>query len=67
MASQAFRDSASVLSSHEVAATMTPTGLAQYRLDRLMELRAIVDSLRLERGEELLANARREYGHACCS
>ena len=67
MASQAFRDSGSVLSSHEVAATMSPTSLAQYRLDRLMELRAVVDSLRVERGEEVLADARSEYGHACCS
>jgi hypothetical protein len=67
MASQAFRESGSVLSSHEVEATMSPTGLAQYRIDRLLELRAVIDSLRVERGEELLMDARSEFGRACCS
>ena len=33
---------------------MTPAGLEQYRLDRLLELRAVIDSLRAERGRELL-------------
>jgi hypothetical protein len=50
-----------------VAATMTPTGLEQYRLDRLLELRAVIDSLRAERGQELLRDARIEqsrYRHS---
>lgn len=65
MASQVSRDAGSIAFSHEVAAAMSPTGLAQYRLDRLLELRAIIDSLRVERGEELLQDARAEYGHGC--
>jgi hypothetical protein len=40
-----------------VASTMTPAGLEQYRLDRLVELRAVIDSLRAERGRELLRDA----------
>jgi hypothetical protein len=43
------------------AAGMTPAGLEQYRLDRLCELRAVVDSLRSEREQELLHDARIEY------
>ena len=40
-----------------VASAMTPAGLEQYRLDRLLELRAVIDSLRVERGQELLRDA----------
>jgi hypothetical protein len=40
---------------------MTPAGLEQYRLDRLCELRALVDSLRSEREQELLLDVRDEY------
>jgi len=36
------------------AAFLTPAGLEQYRLDRLLELRAIIDSVRREREHELL-------------
>lgn len=43
------------------AAGMTPAGLEQYRIDRLCELRALVDSLRSEREQELLLDVRREY------
>jgi hypothetical protein len=43
------------------AAGMTPAGLEQYRLDRLCELRALVDSLRSEREQELLLDVRDEY------
>jgi len=57
MASQLSRDAGSHAFSNEVAAAMSPAGLAQYRIDRLLELRAIIDSLRVERGEELLQDA----------
>jgi hypothetical protein len=40
-----------------VASAMTPAGLERYRLDRLLELRAVIDSLRAERGRELLRDA----------
>lgn len=43
-----------------VASALTPAGLEQYRLDRLLELRAVIDSLRAERGQELLRDARAE-------
>ncbi len=36
---------------------MTPAGLEQYRLDRLLELRAVIDSLRPNSGQELLRDA----------
>ena len=39
---------------------MAPADVEQYKLDRLLELRAIVDSLRSQRGRDLLANARAE-------
>jgi hypothetical protein len=40
-----------------VAATLTPTGLERYRLDRLLELRAVIDSLRAERRLDPLQDA----------
>ena len=39
---------------------MSPADVEQYKLDRLRELRAIVDSLRSQRGQDLLASARAE-------
>jgi hypothetical protein len=39
---------------------LSPADVEQYKLDRLRELRAIVDSLRSQRGQDLLANARAE-------
>jgi len=42
----------------ELAASgMTPAGLEEYKLDRLLELRAVITSMRLERGQELVADA----------
>jgi hypothetical protein len=41
-----------------IAAALTPAGLEGYRLDRLLELRAVIDSLRAERGQALLPDAR---------
>ena len=50
-----------------IAASLTPAGLESYRLDRLQELRAVIDSLRAERGQVLLPNARAERDHFCHS
>jgi hypothetical protein len=50
-----------------LASTMTPAGLEGYRLDRLMELRAVIDSLRAERGQELLRDACVEHERYCHS
>lgn len=33
---------------------LSPVGVGQLKLDRLLELRAVIDSLRSERGHELL-------------
>ena len=43
-----------------IAAALTPAGIEEYRVDRLLELRAVIDSLRTERGEELLADSQAE-------
>ena len=40
------------------AAGVSPAGLEQYKLDRLLELRAVIDTLRSERGDELMADVR---------
>jgi hypothetical protein len=50
-----------------IAAALTPAGLERYRLDRLLELRAVIDSLRAERGQDLLADARAERNRLCHS
>jgi hypothetical protein len=50
-----------------IAAALTPAGLEGYRLDRLLELRAVIDSLRAERGQELLPDARAEQDRFCHS
>lgn len=50
-----------------IAAALTPAGLERYRLDRLLELRAVIDSLRAERGQDLLENARAERARYCHS
>jgi hypothetical protein len=50
-----------------IAAALTPAGLERYRLDRLLELRAVIDSLRAERGHDLLEDARAEHGRYCHS
>ena len=43
----------------ELAASgVSPAGLEQYKLDRLLELRAVIDALRVERGDELLTDVR---------
>ena len=50
-----------------IAAALTPAGLERYRLDRLLELRAVIDSLRAERGQDLLQDARDEHRRFCHS
>ena len=47
-----------------IAAALTPASVVEYRVDRLLELRAVIDSLRSERGQELLLDARAEIEHA---
>jgi hypothetical protein len=42
----------------DFATGVSPAGLEQYKLDRLLELRAVIDSLRSERGDELLDDVR---------
>lgn len=44
------RHSARAAFEEAVASAMTPASLERYRLDRLMELRAVIDALRAERG-----------------
>jgi len=61
MAYPMIRDAARNGLEEFAAAGMTPAGLEQYRLDRLCELRALVDSLRSERDQELLGEVRDEY------
>jgi hypothetical protein len=50
-----------------IAGALTPAGLESYRLDRLLELRAVIDSLRAERGQELLEDACAEHSRNCHS
>lgn len=50
-----------------IAAALTPAGLESYRLDRLLELRAVIDSLRAERGQDLLQDAQAEENRFCHS
>jgi hypothetical protein len=50
-----------------IAAASTPAGLERYRLDRLLELRAVIDSLRADREQDLSQDAREEHGRYCHS
>jgi hypothetical protein len=61
MAYPMIRDAARSGLEEFAAAGMTPAGLEQYRIDRLCELRALVESLRSEREQELLLDVRNEY------
>jgi hypothetical protein len=50
----------------ELAASgVSPAGLEQYKLDRLLELRAVIESLRTERGDELISDVRASMEGAC--
>ncbi|MEO8062046.1 MAG: hypothetical protein ABI821_04785 [Pseudomonadota bacterium] len=56
--------SAGRLAFGELAASgATAAHLEQYKLDRLLELRAVIDSLRSERGDELLDDVRASLDH----
>ena len=61
MAYPMIRDAARTGLEQFAAAGMTPAGLEQYRLDRLCELRAMINSLRAAREPELLLDVRAEY------
>jgi hypothetical protein len=60
MASTMRRD-ASMHAYGELAAMfVTPVGLEQLRVERLLELRAVIDSLRSDRAQELLVDVQAE-------
>lgn len=67
MAMPTTRYSARTAFDEAMAAALSPAGLESYRLDRLLELRAVIDSLRAERGQELLQDARAEQDLCCHS
>ena len=67
MAMPMTRHTARAAFDEAIAAALTPAGLESYRLDRLLELRAVIDSLRAERGQDLLQDARTEQDHYCHS
>ena len=67
MAMPMTRNDARAAFEEAIASAMTPAGLERYRLDRLLELRAVVDSLRAERGRELLRDAQAERTRYCHS
>jgi hypothetical protein len=46
-----------------LAAALSPAGLERYRLDRLLELRAVIDAIRAERGQDLPREARGAHPH----
>jgi hypothetical protein len=43
-------------------AGITPAAFEQYKLDRLLELRAVIEALRTEHSDELLADVRIDMG-----
>ena len=67
MAMSTTRYTARTAFDEAIAAALTPAGLESYRLDRLLELRAVIDSLRAERGQDLLQDARAEHDRFCHS
>jgi hypothetical protein len=50
-----------------IASALTPGGQERYRLDRLLELRAVIESLRAERGPDPLQDTRDEQHRYCHS
>jgi hypothetical protein len=50
---------------HEIAASTTPAALEQFKLERLFELRAVIDALRTERqpGDAHLFSVRDPRSH----
>jgi hypothetical protein len=53
----ASQDAGCVAFNDRVAAFLSPAGLEQFKLDRLLELRAVIDSVRREHDSELLFDA----------
>jgi hypothetical protein len=51
--------------SQAAAAALSPAGIEQYRIDRLLELRAMIDCLRAERSSELLRDVQAERARLC--
>jgi len=47
------------------ASALSPAGIEQFRIERLVELRAVIDSLRSERTSELLEDVQRERERIC--
>jgi hypothetical protein len=58
MARQQFANSAQRAFAEAMAAHLPPASLDSYKLDRLLELRAVIDSLRAERNHDPLLDAR---------
>ena len=46
--------------SDQIASVLSPAGVEQFKLDRLLALRAVIDSVRREREQELLFDVRAE-------
>lgn len=67
MAMPTIRNPARAAFEEAIAAALTPSGLERYRLDRLLELRAVIDSLRAAREQDLVRDARQELGRLCNS
>ncbi len=57
MARQQVANSAQRAFAEALAAGQQPAGLDAYKLDRLLELRAVIDSLRAERNQSPLLDA----------
>lgn len=54
---QQFASTAQRVFAEAMAATLPPASLEAYKLDRLLELRAVIDSLRAERHHDPLIDA----------
>ncbi len=57
MAHQHMANSAQRAFAEAMAARLPPAGVDRYKLDRLLELRAVIDSLRAERHHDPLLDA----------
>jgi hypothetical protein len=54
---QNYASTAQRVFAEAMAASLPPAGLEAYKLDRLLELRAVIDSLRAERHHDPLIDA----------
>ena len=62
MAKTLTRDAPHPAFSHLAACGLTPAGVEQYKLERLLELRAVITSKRLGHGQDLVADALAKAG-----